>query len=407
MLAGTRSMLRNCILCCVLLVGASALATEFQPLEAKISPGHVPDMGELEAGLWMRVEQHETDVKNSPRRIRDDEINQYLHNILCRLSPDYCEDIRLYVTRVPFFNASMTPNGLMTVWSGLLLRVHNEAQLAAILGHELGHYLRRHGLDGFKDAKLKSNVATLLSLGFGFAAYTDNWNADVYSNANDIGQYILLASRYAHSRAAEREADQFGVQLMSEAGYDPFEAARVWKNIIDEEEAAKRGKLHGSPFFATHPAPKDRLATLDSYARILTANKAENGEIATERFMRHMMPYWKTLLEDELRLNQSGKTEFILDNLIAGNVVPGVVHFYKGELYRQRKETGDTDLARQHYLQALQSDYFLPETYRSLGLLQLKEKRMPEARENLKRYLAASPDAEDREMIEYYLTMGQ
>ncbi|MYH68737.1 MAG: tetratricopeptide repeat protein [Gammaproteobacteria bacterium] len=106
-------------------------------------------------------------------------------------------------------------------------------------------------------------------------------------------------------------------------------------------------------------------------------------------------------------MNQSGKTEFILDNLIAGNVVPGVVHFYKGELYRQRKETGDTDLARQHYLQALQSDYFLPETYRSLGLLQLKEKRMPEARENLKRYLAASPDAEDREMIEYYLTMGQ
>ena len=407
MLAGTRSMLRNCVMCCVLLVGASALATEFQPLEAKINPGHVPHVGELEAGLWMRVEQHETDVRNSPRRIRDDALNQYLHNILCRLSPDYCEDIRLYITRVPFFNATMAPNGLMTVWSGLLLRVHNEAQLAAILGHELGHYLRQHSLDGFKDAKLKSNIATLLSLGFGFATYTDIWNADVYSNANDIGQFILLASRYAHSRAAEREADQYGVQLMFEAGYDPFEAARVWKNIIDEEEAAKRGKLHGSLFFATHPAPENRLVTLDSYARILTAGKTDQGEKAAERFMRYMMPYWRTLLEDELRLNQSGKTEFILDNLIAGDVVPGVVHFYKGELYRQRKETGDTNLARQHYQQALQADYFLPETYRSLGLLQLKEKRMPEARENLKRYLAASPDAEDREMIEYYLTMGQ
>ena len=399
-------MLRHCVvLCCVLLAGAGALATEFQPLEATISPGYVPEEGELEAGLWMRVEQYETDVRNSPRRIRDDEINRYLHNILCRLSQDYCEDIRLYITRVPFFNASMTPNGLMTVWSGLLLRVHNEAQLAAILGHELGHYLRQHSLDAFKDAKTKSNIALLLGLGFGIAASTTAYSG--YSDANSIAQFVLLASRYAHSRAAEREADQFGVQLMYEAGYDPFEAARVWKNIIDEEEAAKRGKLHGSPFFATHPAPKDRLATLDSYARILTAGKSDQGEKATERFMRHMMPYWRTLLEDELRLNQSGKTEFILDNLIAGNVVPGVVHFYKGELYRQRKETGDTDLARQHYQQALQADYFLPETYRSLGLLQLKEKRMPEARENLKRYLAASPDAADREMIEYYLTMGQ
>ena len=401
-------MLRNCVvLCCILLAGVSAVATEFQPLEANISPGYVPDVAGVEAGLWMRVEQHETDVRNSPRRIRDEAINQYLHGIVCRLSPDYCEDIRLYITRVPFFNATMAPNGLMMVWSGLLLRVHNEAQLAAILGHELGHYLRQHGLDNFKDAKLKNNIGTLLSLGFGFAIVADTQNAGIYSDSHDIAQYILLASRYAHSRAAEREADQFGIQLMSDAGYDPFEAARVWKNIIDEEEAAKHSKHQGSPFFATHPAPEDRLTTLDAHARILTARAAQQGAAATDRFMQYMTPYWKTLLEDELRLNQSGKTEFILNNLIANNVVPGIVHFYKGELYRQRKAEGDNDLARQEYRQALQADYFLPETYRSLGLLHLKEKRMPEAIENLTLYLEASPDAEDREMIEYYLTMGQ
>ena len=399
-------MLRNCVvLYCILLAGFSAVAAEIQPLDAKIGPGYAPDEGGLEAGIWMQVEQHEADIRNSPRRIRDEALNQYLHDIVCRLSPDYCKDIRLYVTRVPFFNASMMPNGLMTVWTGLLLRVHNEAQLAAILGHELGHYLRQHGLDRFKDAKTKSNIALLLGLGFGVAASTSAHSG--FSDANGIVQFVLLASHNAHSRAAEREADQFGIQLMSEAGYDPFEAARVWKNIIDEEEAAKHSKLQGSPFFATHPAPKDRLTNLDAYARILTARAAEQGEAATGRFIQYMAPYWKTLLDDELRLNQSGKTEFILDNLIANNVVPGVVHFYKGELYRQRKETGDTDLARQHYQQALQADYFLPETYRSLGLLHLKEKRMQDAMENLTLYLEASPDAEDREMIEYYLTMEQ
>ena len=401
-------MLRSCIVFCfMLLAGADAFADEFQPLEATISPGYAPDEASLESGLWMRVEELETDVRNSPRRIRDEAINQYLHDIVCRLSPDYCQDIRLYITRVPFFNATMAPNGLMEVWSGLLLRVHNEAQLAAVLGHELGHYLRQHSLDRFEDAKLKSNIGMLLGLAFGFSSVTDPWNADGYSNTNTLGQFILLASHYAHSRAGEREADQFGIELMAEAGYDPFEAGKVWKNLIDEEEAAKRGKFQGSPFFATHPAPEDRLTKLDSYARILTAQGNGQGEAATERFMQYMAPYWSTLLEDELRLNQSGKTEFILDNLIANDVVPGLVHYYKGEMYRQRKQEGDIDLARQQYEQALQTDYFLPETYRSLGLLQLKEKRMTDAVENLTLYLQASPDAEDREMIEYYLTMGQ
>ena len=400
-------MLRSwVVLCCLLLAGVGALAEEFQPLQAKIGPEYVPDEEGLEAGIWMQVEQHEADIRNSPRRMRDEALTQYLHGIVCRLSPDYCKDIRLYVTRVPYFNASMMPNGLMTVWTGLLLRVHNEAQLAAILGHELGHYLRQHGLDRFKDAKAKSNIALLLGLGFGVAASTSSAHSG-FADANSIVQLVLLASHNAHSRAAEREADQFGIQLMSDAGYDPFEAARVWKNIIDEEEAAKHSKHQGSPFFATHPAPEDRLTTLDAHARILTARAAQQGAAATDRFMQYMTPYWKTLLEDELRLNQSGKTEFILNNLIANNVVPGIVHFYKGELYRQRKAEGDNDLARQEYRQALQADYFLPETYRSLGLLHLKEKRMPEAIENLTLYLEASPDAEDREMIEYYLTMGQ
>ena len=358
----------------------------------------------------MQIERLEKDTRNSPRRIRDEAINQYLNDIICRLSPDYCKDIRVYITRVPFFNASMAPNGMMTVWTGLLLRVHNEAQLAAILGHELGHYLRRHGMDRFEDAKIKSSIGMVLGLGLGIAATataSSGGNPGVFYDTNEIAQFVLIASQFAHSRSAEREADKFGIQLMADAGYDPFEAARVWKNIIDEDDAAKHRKSRGSFFFATHPDPKNRLKTLDSYARSLTENKEDNGEKAYERFIQNMHPYWMTILNDELRLNQLGKTEFILNKLIANNVVPGVIHFYKGELHRLRKEKGDIDLAHQHYEQALRFDYFLPETYRSLGLLYLKQNKLPDAMVNLKLYLEKSPEAEDREMIEYYLTMEQ
>ena len=55
------------------------------------------------------------------------------------------------LVRTPYFNASMAPNGMMQVWSGLLLRVDNEAQLAAVLGHEIGHYLARHSVERLRD----------------------------------------------------------------------------------------------------------------------------------------------------------------------------------------------------------------------------------------------------------------
>src|SRR3546814_15342811 len=64
--------------------------------------------------------------------------------------------------RTPYFNASMAPNGMMKVWSGLLLRVNDEAQLAAILGHEMGHYMQRHTLARMRDMRSKAAIGAFL-----------------------------------------------------------------------------------------------------------------------------------------------------------------------------------------------------------------------------------------------------
>lgn len=395
-----------CALCWVCVVETTA--EPFRPLEPKIGANFLPEKTELEAGLWMQMEQVEKDTRTSPARIRDADLNRYLRDIVCRLSQDYCKDMRVYITRTPYFNATMAPNGMMTIWTGLLLRVHNEAQLAAILGHEMGHYLRRHSLDGFKRAKFTANISMALSVGLGIAAATSApQNAGIYSNASDISRFALLASYLSYNRSQESEADKFGIQLLSNAGYDPFEAAKVWENVIGENNVAQGNKRQRSLFFDTHPGDKDRMKTLNGYARHLTENKQSGAEKGRERFIKHMDPFWKMALEDELNLNQFGRTEFILDNLIANNISPGVTHFYKGELYRARKEEGDLAQARWHYEQALQFDSFLPETHRSLGLLQLKEKQQAQARRNFEAYLQLKPEAEDREMIEFYLAMGQ
>src|SRR3546814_3527175 len=83
-------------------------------------------------------------------------MHAYLVEVMQRLSRDFSSDMRVYLMRTPYFNASMAPNGMMTVWSGLLLRVNDEAQLAAILGHEMGHYMQRHTLARMRDIDRKS-----------------------------------------------------------------------------------------------------------------------------------------------------------------------------------------------------------------------------------------------------------
>ena len=62
----------------------------------------------------------------------------------------------------PHFNAGMFPNGLMLVNTGFLLRIQSEAQLAAVLGHEVGHYVKRHGMKRQLDAKAKTDLANII-----------------------------------------------------------------------------------------------------------------------------------------------------------------------------------------------------------------------------------------------------
>ena len=92
-------------------------------------------------------------LRRSPFNLRDPKLRSYVQDIACRLGAGHCPDIRVHLVRTPYFNASMAPNGMMQVWSGLLLRVDNEAQLAAVLGHEIGHYLARHSVERLRDVK--------------------------------------------------------------------------------------------------------------------------------------------------------------------------------------------------------------------------------------------------------------
>lgn len=358
---------------------------------ADIGPGQRPAPDTDEAGLWMQMDRVEEDLKTSGRLLADPELNTYVRDMVCELVGPYCADIRVYVVQTPHFNASMAPNGTMQVWTGLLLRAENEAQLAYVLGHEIGHYLRRHSVQLWRDVRAKSGFLAYFRLltaaaGVGYVA--------------PLADLAALASVYAYSRDNEREADELGLELMVKAGYDPREAPKIWEALLKERAAAKDPASF--IFFATHPPTEERIETLKKLAQTGTTTGG-SGKVGREQLLAKILPLRATFLRDELRRREFAGCQVVLDRLFASGVGLGEVHFFQGELYRLRAQDGDPERAIASFEKALEFTEAPPETHRALGLLFSRTGQKEKARSSFERYLHTRPDAEDRAMIDAYL----
>ena len=127
--------------------------------------GKRSDLDSDEAGLWMVVDRHEQILRTSNRNVQDRDLVDYVSSLACRTVGTKCAEIRLYVLRAPGFNAFILPNGAMFVQSGLLLRVGDAAELAAVLGHETSHFVRGHSLASMRRwSKTASGFAIASSL---------------------------------------------------------------------------------------------------------------------------------------------------------------------------------------------------------------------------------------------------
>lgn len=356
-----------------------------------IKPGQRPPLESEEAGLWMMMDRVAERLRTSGRVITDANLNMYVRGIVCKLAGEYCPDIRVYVVRTPHFNASMAPNGTMQVWTGLILRAENEAQLAYVLGHELGHYLRRHTLQLWRDIRAKGDFLAFFQLATAAAGF---------GYVGPIAELITLGSIYQFSRDNEREADELGFELMAKAGYDSREASRIWEALIKEQKAAKDPEK--IIFFSTHPSTEERVETLKQLADKATAGGVDRI-VGKERFLAATWPLRADLLRDELRQRDFARTQVVLDRLFESGVGLGVLHFYQGELFRLRAGEGDEKKAIGSYQKALEFHDAPAETHRAMGFLFVRAGDKAQARNSLERYLTIRPDADDRDMIKAHL----
>ncbi len=364
------------------------------------APGLAPAPDSVEGGLWGLMARTEEDALHSADLNPDPALTEYVRGVACRVADEYCGDIRVYVMDRPYLQASMAPNGYMEVWSGLLLRAESEAQLAFVLGHELGHFIENHSLERWNTQKTWATAAMVISVGAGVAgAY---YGVDL-SGVGDIAYLAAASSIMSYSRGQEFEADVIGFERMVEAGLEPTAAAAIWRQQQAERRfssfrSVRESEAMGS-VFRTHPLTADRIAALDALAADRPGGREER-----ERYRAAIRPHLAEWLAQDLARRDFGSSLALADRLARDGLDLGVVEFHRGQIFRQRREQGDLEKARDAYgASVLHSD--APEAaWRELGDLERRLGNPDAAREAWTAYLDLAPSADDRWIVEDSLT---
>lgn len=168
-------------------------------------------------------------------------------------------------------NAFALPGGKVGVNTGIFTVAKNQDQLAAVLGHEIGHVISRH-----HEERITRQMGTQAGLGILGAlagAKYGQTGSDAVSQFGSLGAQGLIL--LPNSRTQESEADIVGQRIMAQAGFDPRQAVNLWQNMISA------GGARQPQWLSTHPDPTNRIRELERDAPALmptyeAARKAGN-----------------------------------------------------------------------------------------------------------------------------------
>jgi predicted Zn-dependent protease len=153
-------------------------------------------------------------------------------------------------------NAFALPGEKIGVYSGLLDVAENQHQLAAVIGHEIGHVIAEHA-----NERMTAQVGAGLALQLGGAiAYSEMDDRSAATAMMALGLAVQIGGVLPFSRMHESESDQLGVDYMVAAGFDPSAAADLWRNM------AALGSAGVPQWLSTHPASSTRINALENYA---------------------------------------------------------------------------------------------------------------------------------------------
>jgi len=294
---------------------------------------------------------------------RDPALESYLGNIVQRLwatSERSQLSFEFHIQNSSIPNAFALP-GYVAITRGLLSEMGNEAQFAAVMGHEIGHVMARHTAQRLSRIQLQQ-----LGLVIGASALEGTGGRDTFLKVGAIGSSLLLLK---YDRGQELQADRLGVKYMSTIGYDPYEALsahEVLEHSVDAYLArlgmSSREDTFVSSILSTHPRKEVRLSEIQSMIAMLP-------------------PY---------RISGDGKFSKIFASRTDGiKKVNGFYkHYDKAELYYK---DGKFKEAEENIRKAMETSSTQAPFHNLLGFIKLQQKNYPEAEKSFNTALSLDP----------------
>jgi predicted Zn-dependent protease len=270
-------MLKKMTIC--LLLAVSVLSgCAINPVTGKSELTLVPESTELNIGREQYLPSRQMqggDYTTEPA------INTYVSGVGQRLAAvsDRKLPYEFSVINESTPNAWALPGGKIAINRGLLTELNSEAELAAVLGHEIVHAAARHSAKGMERGLLMQGAV----LAVGIASQNSEF-AQMAVGGATVGAGLITQK---YGRDAEREADYYGMQYMARAGYDPRAAVDLQQTFVRLSEGRRSDWLSG--LFSSHPPSQERVDA----NRQTAATLAAGGEIGRDRYQQQIAPLVK------------------------------------------------------------------------------------------------------------------
>ncbi len=208
------------------------------------------------------------DIRRDHDYLDDDPILEYLNNFgnaLVAARPDARGeanfDFSFFAVRDAQLNAFALPGGFIAVHSGLLLAAQSEAELASVLGHEIGHVAQRHIARQLGQQRQDALIPLAAMI---LAVLASRASGDAAIGVFSAGQGLMVQRQLNFSRDAEREADRIGFQILGAAGFDTTGMVAFFQRM----QAASRSYSDLTPaYLLTHPLTTERIADIQARVR--------------------------------------------------------------------------------------------------------------------------------------------
>jgi len=265
--------------------------------------------------------------------------------------------VRFHIQNTSIPNAFALP-GNVAITRGLLSEMENEAQFAAVIGHEIGHVMARHTAK-----KITRMTLTQFGLAIGSAALQGTKGSDALLNIGALGSSLLLLK---YDREQEIEADRLGVAYMARLGYDPYEAIsahEVLQKTVDGY-MKRLGKSRGDDSFisemlSTHPREEIRISEIQAMINGLPPYQIRGDGKFANRF--------QAAIE---KIRETNKIYFIYD---------------KAESYYEKE---NFSAAEERLKKAIELDPSQAPFHNLLGFIRLQQKNYPEAERSYRKALS-------------------